>query len=175
MYMARAIFPRTATCHQSRHRIYRMKVVFGTYFFIVLALLAGIMMPAQAAINHRLSSFVENPVLAAFVSFVVGTAALFIYILFAGIPLGNLASLRQASLISWTGGLLGAFFVATAVILVPKLGVALTFSLIVAGQMAVTLILDHYGFLGVPVREVSVFRLLGVVFIIAGVVLIRKF
>lgn len=152
-----------------------MKVLFGTYFFVVLALLAGMMMPAQASINNRLAGFVESPVLAAFVSFVVGTIALFLYILIAGIPLGNLASLKQASLISWTGGLLGAFFVATAVVLVPRFGVALTFSLIVAGQMAVTLVLDHYGLLGVPVREVSAFRFLGVVMIVAGVVLIRKF
>jgi transporter family-2 protein len=78
-------------------------------------------------------------------------------------------------LISWTGGLLGAFFVASAVVLVPRFGVALTFSLIVAGQMAITLVLDHYGFLGVPVKGVSAMRLLGVVMIIAGVVMIRKF
>ncbi len=152
-----------------------MKPLLGTYFFVILALLAGMMMPTQAAINNRLSTFVDNPVLAAFVSFVVGTAALFVYILIAGIPLGNLASLRQATYVSWTGGVMGAFFVASAVILVPKFGVALTFSIIVAGQMAITLVLDHFGFLGVPVKEVSVVRLLGVVLIVAGVVLIRKF
>ncbi len=152
-----------------------MKPLFGTYFFIVLAMLAGMMMPTQAAINNKLSSFVESPVLAAFVSFVVGTAALFVYILFAGIPLGNLASLKQASLVSWTGGILGAFFVASAVILVPKLGVALTFSLIVAGQMMITLFLDHFGFLGVPVKELSLMRLIGVVCVVGGVVLIRKY
>jgi transporter family-2 protein len=152
-----------------------MKLLFGTYFFIILALLAGVMMPIQAAINNRLSGILENPILAAFVSFVVGTAALFVYIVAAGIPLGNLSSLRNASLISWTGGLVGAFFVASSIILVPRLGVALTFSLIVAGQMGITLLLDHYGFLGVPVKEVSVMRLVGVVLIVAGVVLIRKY
>ncbi|NNE68082.1 MAG: DMT family transporter [Pyrinomonadaceae bacterium] len=152
-----------------------MKALLGTYFFVVLALLAGMMMPAQAAINNRLAGFLENPVLAAFVSFVIGTIALFIYILIAGIPLGNLASLKQATFVSWTGGVLGAFFVASAVILVPRLGVALTFSLIIAGQMAITLVLDHYGFLGVPVREVSVLRLVGIAMIISGVVLIRRF
>ncbi len=152
-----------------------MKQLFGTYFFIVLAMLAGMMMPTQAAINNKLASFVESPVLAAFISFVVGTAALFVYILFSGIPLGNLASLKQASVVSWTGGILGAFFVASAVILVPRLGVALTFSLIVAGQMLITLVLDHFGFLGVPVKELSVMRLMGVALIVGGVVLIRKY
>ena len=152
-----------------------MKAYFGTYFFVVLALLAGMMMPTQAVINNRLAGFLESPVLAAFVSFVVGTLALLVYIIAAGIPLGNLTSLKNASFILWTGGILGAFFVTSAAILVPKLGVALTFSLIVGGQMAVTLVLDHYGFFGAPVKEVNTMRMLGVAFVIAGVVLIRKY
>lgn len=148
--------------------------ISSTYFFIILAIVAGMMMPTQAAINNKLAGDVNSPIMAAFISFVVGTVALFVYILAMGIPL-NFASLKNTSIISWTGGLLGAFFVASAVILVPKLGVALTFSLIIAGQMLITLVLDHYGFLGVPVKEVNIQRLLGVLLIIGGVILIRKF
>jgi transporter family-2 protein len=55
------------------------------------------------------------------------------------------------------------------------MGVALTFSLIISGQMLITLVLDHYGLLGVPMRTVNLPRILGVLFIIAGVVLIRRF
>jgi transporter family-2 protein len=149
--------------------------ISSTYFFIVLAVIAGMMMPTQASINNKLAGEINGPILAAFVSFVIGTIALFVYIVATGIPLNNLNSLKNASVISWTGGLLGAFFVASAVILVPKLGVALTFSLIVAGQMIITLVLDHYGFLGVPVKEVNIQRLLGIILIIGGVILIRKF
>ncbi|MDF5208441.1 DMT family transporter, partial [Vibrio parahaemolyticus] len=77
--------------------------------------------------------------------------------------------------VAWIGGLIGAFFVASTVALVPKLGVAMTFSLVIAGQMIVTLIIDHFGILGVPVREVSIPRIIGMLMIIAGVVLIRRF
>ena len=149
--------------------------ISSTYFFIVLALLTGVVMPTQAIINNKLAGEVSSPILAAFVSFVIGTLALFIYILITGIPLSNLNSLKNASAVSWTGGLLGAFFVASTVVLVPKLGVALTFSLVIAGQMLVTLLLDHYGFLDIPVKEVNFQRLLGVALIIIGVILIRKF
>jgi transporter family-2 protein len=116
----------------------------NTVFFILLALAAGAMMPTQAAINNKLAVAVESPILAAFVSFVVGTAALFVYLMISGSPLGNLASVKDAAPISWIGGLLGAFFVAAAVTLVPRLGVAMTFSLIIAGQMLVTLVIDHF-------------------------------
>ena len=152
-----------------------MSAFFNNYFFIFLALVAGLMMPTQAGINNKLAVAVDSPVLAAFVSFVVGTIALFLYIVASGTPLANLAGAKDASAIAWTGGLLGAFFVASTVALVPRLGVALTFSLIIAGQMAVTLVIDHFGFFDVPVKEVNLPRLLGVTLITVGVILIRKF
>jgi transporter family-2 protein len=70
---------------------------------------------------------------------------------------------------------MGAFFVAASVTLVPRLGVALTFSLIVAGQMLITLFLDHFGFLGREQRPISLPRVLGILLITGGVVLIRRY
>ncbi len=152
-----------------------MASFFNTYFFIFLAIAAGIMMPTQAAINNKLALSVNSSILAAFVSFIVGTIGLFIYILATGIPLGNLTDAKNAPAIAWIGGLLGAFFVAATVSLVPRLGVALMFSLVIAGQMAVTLVIDHFGILDVPVKQISVMRVVGVTLITVGVILIRKF
>ena len=147
----------------------------NVYFYLLLAVVAGAMMPTQAAINNKLSIFVDNPILSAFISFVVGTIGLLFYLLIAGVPLGNIVSAKNAPAFVWIGGLLGAFFVTSTVVLVPRLGVALTFSLIVAGQMLVTLVIDHFGLLDVPVKEVSFARVGGILLIIAGVILIRKF
>ena len=152
-----------------------MKSFLNNYFFIILAVVAGLMMPTQAAINNKLAGFVQSPILSAFISFAVGTLALFLYILATGVPLGNLAAAKNAPLVVWTGGILGAFFVASTIVLVPRLGVALTFSLIIAGQMLVTLVIDHFGILGVPVKEISIARVVGVSLIVIGVILIRKF
>ena len=147
----------------------------NTYFYILLALAAGAMMPTQAATNNKMAGVVDSPVLSALISFFVGTVALFVYVVASGVPLGNLASVREAPAIAWIGGFLGAFFVAAAVTLVPRLGVAMTFSLIIAGQMIVTLVIDHFGLLGVPVKEISLARIAGILLIAGGVVLIRKF
>ncbi|MGI9036278.1 MAG: DMT family transporter [Pyrinomonadaceae bacterium] len=152
-----------------------MSSFFNSYFFIFLAILAGMAMPTQAAINNKLAGYVESPVLAAFISFAVGTLALFLYILATGVSFGNLFSAKNASPIVWIGGILGAFFVASTVILVPRVGVALTFSLIIAGQMLVTLLIDHFAWLGVPEKPLNLWRVLGATLITIGVVLIRKF
>jgi bacterial/archaeal transporter family-2 protein len=147
----------------------------NSYIFLILALLAGMMMPTQGAINTKLATYVESPVSAAFISFAVGTIALFVYLIATGVPLSSLANAKDAPPIAWLGGILGAFFVSAVAASVPRLGVAMTFSLAIAGQMLITLILDHFGFLGVPVKEISLVRILGVTLITIGVVLIRKF
>lgn len=145
------------------------------WIFILLALIAGMMMPTQAAINNKLATYLQSPVLSAFFSFAVGLLGLFLYILVARIPLSNLANFKNAPPVSWLGGLCGAFFVAAVVISVPRLGIALTFSILILGQMMITLPIDHFGFLGVPVREINLPRLIGVALVILGVFLIRRF
>ena len=145
------------------------------FIYYLLALLAGTMMPVQAAINHKLAVHVQNPVLAAFISFCVGMVALFSYILITGIPLGNLSYSKNAPPVAWLGGLCGAFFVTAVVMVVPRLGVALTFSILIFGQMLATLPIDHYGFLGTAVKEINLPRIVGVVLIIIGVFIVRRF
>ncbi len=147
----------------------------NSYLFLLLAVAAGAMMPTQAATNNKMAAFVDSPVMAAFISFVIGTIALFVYVVASGTPLGNLAAAKDAPPIAWVGGFLGAFFVTATVMLVPRLGVAMTFSLVIAGQMIVTLVIDHFGLLGVPVKEVSLARIGGILLITAGVILIRRF
>ena len=145
------------------------------WLFIFIALFAGALMPVQGIVNNKLATYVEVPVLSAFISFLVGTVALLLYIAATGVPMSNMLGAKNAPWSAWTGGLYGAFFVTAVVLLVPRLGVALTFSLIVAGQMLATLPIDHFGFLGTAVRDISLPRIAGVVFVIVGVVLIRKY
>lgn len=147
----------------------------NTYLYLAIALLAGAMMPTQAATNNKMAVFVDSPILAALLSFLVGTVALVAYILLTGVPLSNLAGVKDAPLVAWAGGLFGAFFVASTVVLVPRIGVAMTFSLVIAGQMLLTIVIDHFGVLGVPVREISLARIGGILLITAGVILIRRF
>ncbi len=147
----------------------------NTYFFIFLALFVGAFLPLQVGVNSKLADAVDSPLISAFLSFCVGTLALLSYILITGVPIANAANAKNASPISWIGGLLGAFYVAVSIILLPKLGVATTVTLIIAGQMLMSLVMDHYGLLGVPVNEISKARVGGAILVIAGVVLIRKF
>jgi transporter family-2 protein len=141
--------------------------------FILLAIIAGVVLPIQAGFNTELGKAVKSPVYATLLSFIVGMVGLFLYCVFAKVPLGTVKQGLQMPWYYWTGGLLGAFYVFSIIVLTPRLGVTLAFGLTIAGQMVFSLIMDHYGWLGVPEAPINWARSLGVALIIAGVVLIR--
>lgn len=145
------------------------------YILVLLAVAAGIVIPIQGALNTRLAGVLDSPILSAFFSFAVGTLALFIYLLLTGVPLGNLTSAKNAPPLALTGGIFGAFFVASTIMLIPRLGVAVTFGLVVAGQMLFSVVIDHFGLLGSPVTKVNWARLGGVLLITVGTIIIRRY
>ena len=125
--------------------------------------------------NAQLARWMGHPILASLVSFVVGTAALLTYALILRLPLPPTQSLTQSPWWVWTGGLLGAFFVTATIIVAPRLGAAISVSLIIAGQLLVALALDHFGLLGFPERPLNGWRVMGAVLLVIGVALIRRF
>jgi bacterial/archaeal transporter family-2 protein len=141
---------------------------------VVVALLAGAVLPMQAAINAQLRYVVGSPVLAALVSFTVGTLSLLAYALMVRTPLPDSRLIAQAPWWVWSGGLLGAAYVFAAVVVTPRLGVAALLGLALVGQSIAALIMDHYGLLGLTVRPLSGARVAGVLCLAAGVILISR-
>ena len=142
--------------------------------FMAMALALGAILPMQAAINARLAKTAGNPVMAAFISFAVGTIALMLFLIIAGqfqfrfIP-------SQSPWWIWTGGILGTFFVAGILLLLPRLGVVLSFSLVLAGQMFTAILFDQFGWMGLAIKEISAGKIIGSILLIIGVILIRKY
>ena len=143
----------------------------------VLALLAMIIGGAATALqgptNARLASAVGSPVNAAFVSFFVGTVALGVLAM-ALQTRPDVQAMKALPAWAWMGGLYGCVFVVAAAWGVPKIGVALTITLMVAGQLALSLLLDHFGALGVPRQPLNLGRIAGVALVFAGVLLVRR-
>jgi transporter family-2 protein len=141
-------------------------------WFVTLALLTGVGIAVQTGVNTQLRSTVGTPLVAAFVSFSVGTALLAVIV--AGsrmeVPIARLARMPWWM---WAGGLLGVFIVSTNIVVAPRLGAALLLSLAITGQLAASLVLDHYGAFGFPVHPISAGRIVGALLLVGGVVLVR--
>lgn len=142
-------------------------------FPIILVFFAGGMIAIQAPTNAILAKAGGSPVLAALISFAVGTVGLLIVWLttqpkpvqgaFVGLPW-----------YAWLGGLYGAVFVAVAAYAAPRIGLASLITIGVAGQIGMALLLDHLGALGLAREPVSTVKLFGAALVVAGVLLVRR-
>jgi transporter family-2 protein len=153
----------------------RIALMSSLWPYILLAVVAGFCLPTQAGINAQLNLWSRSAILTATISFAVGTIGLAVYALILRVPLPAVDAVRHHPWWVWSGGLLGAFLVASTVVLAPRLGAASMIALIVAGQMLASICLDHFGWLGYPVHSINGFRLLGAILLVGGVALIRLF
>jgi bacterial/archaeal transporter family-2 protein len=140
----------------------------------ILAVLAGIGLPTQAGINAQLSLWTRSSVTAALISFAVGTLALGIAAMATMTPLPLWSSAAALPWWIWSGGVMGAFFVAASTFIAPQLGATTMLALILAGQIVASVLFDHFGVLGYPLHPLNLQRSLGLLLLIAGVVLIRN-
>lgn len=145
----------------------------GAAISIVLAVIGGVLLAVQAPTNAMLGKASGSPIVAAFISFVVGTLALGAAV---SVTSGRLwdPGLKQVPWYAWIGGFYGAFFVAVAAFGAPRVGMGVLLTAAVAGQLAAALVLDHFGLLGLVRHPVNVTRVLGLGLVLVGAVLVRS-
>lgn len=143
-------------------------------FWILVAFISGAVLPIQAALNSRLGKAIESSAFASMISFVVGLVGIILYIVVTRQTL-TMSVLREVPWTLYLGGLLGAFFVTMIILIFPRIGPALTFGLVVAGQMIISLLMDHFKILVAEQHPINTWRIVGVIFIVTGVIIIRKF
>ncbi len=142
-------------------------------FFIAIAFLVGGLLPIQGVINTRLGQLLHNPLQASLISFTVGTSFLACCLWLTGIGFPAVGSIGQVPWYLFCGGLMGAVFVTTVLVLIPHIGVANMLIAAMAGQLLISMLVDHFGWLGVPVHSLGISRILGGIFLLLGVVLVR--
>lgn len=143
-------------------------------FLVLLAIVIGSLMPIQAGLNAELGRIVQNPFVGALISFTTGTIALGLIVLFQGSIIEYARRLPFHAPHLLMGGFLGAIFVGASIFLIPKLGATTMIGAFVTGQLLMSLIIDHYGFLGMPVNPISLQRIMGVILLFAGLLLVIR-
>jgi transporter family-2 protein len=140
---------------------------------LLLAVIAGAMVPFQSAINASLGSSLGHPLWATLASLLVSILVLLPVIVALRLPLPGLAFITKAPLWMWAGGAFGVCFIALALTLLPKLGASGFIALAMAGQILASLLLDHFGLFGLAERPLTTPRILGALLLMGGVALIQ--
>lgn len=145
------------------------------YLYLLLTLFAGSLLPVQAILNSRLGRQIGGSLMGVLMSFLVGTVCLIVAnSMINGSALLSLRPGKTTPWYIWLGGFLGAIFLGYVTWVNQRQGVALTFILVVCGQIFMALLLDHFGWLGTTQRNITPVQLLGVALILSGIFLVRK-
>ncbi|HKY52379.1 MAG TPA: DMT family transporter [Candidatus Limnocylindria bacterium] len=139
-----------------------------------LGITAGLGLTLQVGMNATLRKVLESANLAALISFLVGTLSLVAIVLVTRTPLPERAVLAGVPWWAWFGGMLGAFYVASSTVVAVELGATTLLALALLGQLAGALVVDHYGWLGLPVHPLTGTRIAGVAALGLGVWLISR-
>jgi transporter family-2 protein len=138
---------------------------------LTAATLAGAVIATQAPTNGALGRSIGD-LRAVVVNFAVGGIAIAVIALLVGGGLGGLGG----DPVRWhyLGGLAGAGFVTVAVLTIRPLGATLQTAAIIAGQLTMAAVVDHYGLLGVQVRPLTAAHAGGLGLLAAGVAILAK-
>jgi bacterial/archaeal transporter family-2 protein len=140
---------------------------------IPLTAIVGGLIALQAPINSQLGRAVGS-FQAAFVSFTIGTIALAVI---AGLARGGYGSIAGVGGLSWyylLGGVLGAVYVTSVLVTVRSLGAGGVTAATISGQLTMSVIVDHYGWLGVERDPVHAAKIVGVIFLAVGTYLVVR-
>lgn len=156
----------------------RAYCIFTTYrkegiFLAILTIFFGVAVAFQSAVNARLRSFVQSPLLTSLISFSIGTIALFSLTFMRGE--GALLSFEALiSLPFWTyaGGLLGLIYLTINIVLFKKIGGVQTAVLPIFGQLVMGALIDQFGLIYAPVNEMTLTKAFGLLLVVAGVVVV---
>jgi len=138
---------------------------------LLLATAIGGTLALQAPLNSLLGRTVGD-LRATIVAFTVGLVALLAVSVLAG-GLGGIARAGDAPWYALVGGgLIGALYVASIVWTVRALGVGGLTAATIAGQFALAVVVDHFGWLGVERQPITLAKLAGLALVAAGTWLI---
>ncbi|WP_455515037.1 DMT family transporter [Pseudostreptobacillus sp.] len=142
-------------------------------FYVVLTIVAGILVTIQGPINVQLGKTIGNSYWSTLMTFIVGGLFMLIFALVTK-QTTSVGTEQSFKLWQLLGGIFGAIYVVSIIIVMPVLGVGTATVLLLFVQLVTSMIFDHFGWLGTQIRPFDVYRAVGVILMAIGIYLINK-
>lgn len=139
----------------------------GTALAVAVTLTAGLAGGVQAAVMGELGDRVGIAPALAFSVLVSMAFALAILLVWEQ-SLGGLRDAAEQPAWLWLGGLMSVYIVLAITIATPRIGVAATIGLVIAGNLVMAAAIDRWGLLGQDEIPITWHRLLGLALLAAG-------
>ncbi len=143
----------------------------NTVVVILLAIVGGIAVTVQGQFMGSMTQIMGAKE-SMFITYASGGILITLILLASGA--NRLSSWRQVPWFALMAGLLGLIIVGTVGYVVPRLGLATGFTLIVTAQFVMAALIDHFGWFGATLRPIDLSRLVGLGFLLVGVWLLNR-
>ncbi|MBD2784935.1 DMT family transporter [Xenorhabdus sp. DI] len=150
-------------------------ISISTAILVCGAIFAGAVVPLQAGANAALGRSLGHPLWGTVVSLLVSLLAIIPVLLTMRVPTPQITQVINLPMWSWLGGIAGVIYITAAIILTPQLGATNFIICVITGQIIVSALVDHFGLMGLPIKEVNFGRIFGIVLIFSGVFIVQHF
>jgi bacterial/archaeal transporter family-2 protein len=140
------------------------------YLSYLLAVLAGAALSFEGAIYGELGKTIGQ-LETSFYNFFMGSIILGLLWLFFG--KGKLSYAVEAPKWSLLGGVLGVIYLTAIVISVPFVGVGITMVAVIIGQLVMSMVIEHFGWLGSKQTRINKEKVFAVISMIIALVLVN--
>lgn len=140
----------------------------------VLALLAGAAVAVQAGLNASLGKQLGNPLFATVVAFAAGLGFTLLATVAVARQLPDAVVVRAVPTYLWfASGFLSASALVGLYWLIPRMGLGVTMSFALTGQLLVALAAGHYGWFHLPITPLTPTKIAGAAALLMGVMLVN--
>lgn len=140
------------------------------YFSYVLALLAGAALSFEGAIYGELGKHIGE-LETSFYNFFMGSVIMGLLWIFFG--KGKISYVAQAPKWTMLGGVLGVVYLTSIVVSVPYVGVGITMAAIIIGQMVMSMVIEHFGWLGSIKAKINKEKIFALISMVISLILIN--
>src|SRR5215210_3255990 len=137
-------------------------------YLFILMLFLGVVLTVHLAMNAQVGVIVQNAKMGNAIFWTIGAITAIIIGLTAW-DADVFDRLKEVPFWLLTAGVLGGALVFGIAWVMPQIGAARGFVLMIAGQVITGLVLSHFGLLGSPVEPISFYKILGALLLVTGV------
>ena len=137
-------------------------------YLFILMLFLGVVLTVHLAMNAQVGVIVQNAKMGNAIFWTIGAITAIIIGLTAW-DADVFNRLKEVPFWLLTAGAMGGALVFGIAWVMPQIGAAKGFVLMIAGQVITGLVLSHFGLLGSPVEPISLYKILGALLLVAGV------
>lgn len=145
-----------------------------TYLYI-LAFISGTAMALQAGFNAQLGHLLSNAQLAAVVAFFCSLFFAICTLIIINQPLPSFVTIKAVPTYLWfAGGVLSAVGISLVYFLIPKMGLGTMMPYFLVGQLMMAVIAGHFGWFNMPIKPITLYKMMGLFALVIGIMLINK-